>query len=311
MSETTTRPAAGYGHCTGCDQLKSLDHRGHPYPHNRFTAEATSLRTRRCTGEHTRPERSLTMTNPYQSARPPAPGQPVRLTSGDGIIASIPTLVGFTRTESLVIITLAGRRVGLTLRVDLPPTGAQTTGLATHAARVIDQHQRDDRLTAVLVIIGATVRDDLVDAVTEHLSTVGVGVQQAVHTPAIAAGMPWKCLCDCGNAGILDDPAISVVAVTAAAPTGRVGYRSRAELAAELDSRIDTATARRRAEQISALDGDSAPVQAAILKFGSRVLSGRLDEVDEDIIVGSVPRCSPPPAAMRWSRGRPRSPSAV
>ena len=55
MPETTTRTTAsgGYGRCTGCDQLKSLDHRGHPHPHNRYSAENTSLRTRRCTGEHT------------------------------------------------------------------------------------------------------------------------------------------------------------------------------------------------------------------------------------------------------------------
>lgn len=185
-----------------------------------------------------------------------------------------------------MIITLAGRRVGLTLRVDLPPAGAETAALAAQAAQVIDKHQPDTQLTAVLVIVGDDDRPDLVDAVTEQLAGVGVRVQQALHTPAIAAGMPWKCLCDCGNAGILDDPDSSVVAVTAAATTGRVNYHSRAELASEFDSRIDTATADRRAAQIRALDGEGPEVAAAMLEFGSRVLAGSLDELDEDIIVG-------------------------
>ncbi|MCF7547329.1 DUF4192 domain-containing protein [Pseudonocardia sp. WMMC193] len=216
----------------------------------------------------------------------PQPARPVRLNSGDGIIASVPTLVGFTPADSLVILTLAGRRVGLTLRVDLPPAGDQTAAVAAHAAAVIDQHQPDEPLTALLVLVGDDDRADLVDAVTEQLAGVGVRVQQALHTPQIAAGMPWKCLCDCGNAGILDDPGSSVLAVTAVATTGRVNYRSRAELAAELDSRIDAATARRRAEQIRMLDGEGPEVAAAVLEFGSQVLDGRLDEIDEDVIVG-------------------------
>ncbi|MFR9802782.1 DUF4192 domain-containing protein [Pseudonocardia sp. RS010] len=222
------------------------------------------------------------MTNTSQpSARPP-----IRLTSSDGIIASIPTLVGFTPADSLVIITLAGSRVGLTLRVDLPPAGEETAAVAAHAARTIDRHRLNAQLAAVLVVIGEDVRADLVDAVTEHLATVGVPVRQSLHTSAIAAGMPWQCLCDCGEVGILDDPATSVLAVTAAATTGQVSYRSREELAAALDSRIDTGTAHRRAELIGALDGAGAVVQGAVLEFGARVLSGRLDQLDENTIVG-------------------------
>ncbi|WP_374754937.1 DUF4192 family protein, partial [Pseudonocardia sp. N23] len=49
--------------------------------------------------------------------------RPIRLASGDDVLAAIPTLVGFTPADSLVIITLAGRRVGMVLRVDLPAAG--------------------------------------------------------------------------------------------------------------------------------------------------------------------------------------------
>ena len=212
--------------------------------------------------------------------------QPIRLTSGDGIIDSIPTLVGFTPTESLVVITLAGRRVGLTLRVNLPPAGEDSVAVAAQAAQVIDRSRQSADLTAILVIIGEEVRTDLIDAVTEHLAQAGIRVKQSLHTPAIAAGMPWRCLCACGAAGILDDPATSVVAVAAAASTGQVSYRSRAELAAALDSRIDAGTAERRAELIGDLACSGAGVEGAVLEFGASVRSGQLDELSEDTIVG-------------------------
>ena len=49
------RPRSGgrYGRCGGCGGLKSLDGRGHPYPHNRYTYQLGSrwLSARRCPGE--------------------------------------------------------------------------------------------------------------------------------------------------------------------------------------------------------------------------------------------------------------------
>jgi hypothetical protein len=228
--------------------------------------------------------------------------QSIRLSSGDAVITAIPTLIGFTPADSLVIVTVAGRQVGLTLRVDLPPAGQQTRELAAQAAEVIDRHQPGADLAAVVVIVGTDTRPDLVGALTEQLAAVGVAVPQALHTPAIAAGMPWRCLCGCGHSGVLDDPAASVLALTTAVATGQVSYGSRAELAAALDSRIDPDTAHRRGEQIAALhqsaagrrggpghsgsEETDAGVQGAILEFGARVLGGGLDQLDEDVIVG-------------------------
>ncbi|GEL25732.1 hypothetical protein PSU4_46860 [Pseudonocardia sulfidoxydans NBRC 16205] len=210
--------------------------------------------------------------------------RPIRLTSGDAVLASIPTLVGFTPADSLVIITLAGRRVGMVLRVDLPAAGEETSEVAAHAAQIIDQ--QGEALTAVVVVIGEDTRADVTGAVTEALALVRVGVVQALHTPAITAGMPWQCLCGCGHAGILDDPAVSVVALTAAVSTGQVSYGSREALAAELDSRIDSVTAQRRAQMIDALDGEGVEAGVAILKLREQVLSGRGDQLDDDVLVG-------------------------
>jgi len=55
--------------------------------------------------------------------RPPGPPQPVARLRGPGdLAAALPHLCGFVPTESLVVVALHGlrRRVGLTMRVDLP-----------------------------------------------------------------------------------------------------------------------------------------------------------------------------------------------
>jgi hypothetical protein len=41
----------GYGRCRGCGQVKVLDERGRPFPHNRY-GYRRRLRVQRCPGEH-------------------------------------------------------------------------------------------------------------------------------------------------------------------------------------------------------------------------------------------------------------------
>jgi hypothetical protein len=56
---------------------------------------------------------------------PPAPGRTtVRLSDPGELAAGLPSLIGFRPRESLVLVTLAGEtggRVGMTVRVDIPP----------------------------------------------------------------------------------------------------------------------------------------------------------------------------------------------
>jgi hypothetical protein len=51
----TPRPRSGgrYGRCGGCGEIKALDRRGYPYPHNHYAYRPGSrwLSTRRCHGE--------------------------------------------------------------------------------------------------------------------------------------------------------------------------------------------------------------------------------------------------------------------
>src|SRR3712207_6389570 len=82
----------------------------------------------------------------------------VRLSDPGQVAAALPHLIGFRPRESLVVVSLRGRRrrFGLTARVDLPP--------AEHRAVVVGslvQSLVTDRPAAVIVAIVSEAPDDL------------------------------------------------------------------------------------------------------------------------------------------------------
>ncbi|MHA7283794.1 DUF4192 domain-containing protein [Arthrobacter sp. TMS2-4] len=68
------------------------------------------------------------------SSTSPAPGTPASpsfvVTSPADILSYIPHALGFVPRESLVVLTTSGRRLGATLRVDLPDAGVDPLGFA-------------------------------------------------------------------------------------------------------------------------------------------------------------------------------------
>jgi hypothetical protein len=176
------------------------------------------------------------------------------------LLASIPTLVGFRPRESLVLVGLggeSGRRVGLTMRVDLPPPGPD------HAAAMAGQVAAGLLVgapRAALVVVFAAgpgpARPELVAEVTAALEARDVPVRTAVWAEQAAAGAAWACYDGC-CAGRLADPATSTAAVTGAA-AGHVVYGDREELEA-LVVPPDPARVRRR-EQLILAAGDAALV---------------------------------------------------
>ncbi|MCW2582322.1 MAG: uncharacterized protein JWQ53_1112, partial [Klenkia sp.] len=82
--------------------------------------------------------------------QPPPPDRPrVQVGAGPGIAAALPQLLGFAPQESLVVVALGGdRRVGLTLRVDLP-----APGLEGQLADQLVQTLRPGRPTAAVVVV--------------------------------------------------------------------------------------------------------------------------------------------------------------
>ncbi|WP_231949831.1 DUF4192 domain-containing protein [Alloactinosynnema sp. L-07] len=144
-------------------------------------------------------------------------------------IASIPALLGFTPSNSLVLHVIDGP----TLRVDLPGIAGHS-GFTRHAADVVSRHGRQVILTA----IGGDEDDttmplrELIDRLIRDLHDAGVETAGAWRVFAIAEGERWTCLVgDCH--GFLPDPAATPVAA-ARELHGLQPYPSIAELDAAL-----------------------------------------------------------------------------
>lgn len=156
----------------------------------------------------------------------------LRLSTPGDIVEAVPHLCGFVPTESLVAISLRGerRRIGLTLRIDLPEVEA--------AEEVAARLAHDAAAAAVLVVYTADgmprPRSDLVDAVTAALERRGVIVLESL---LVRAGRWWSYTCSspacCPVDGTLLGNAPGLLAAMSAYD-GRAVLRDRDELVASL-----------------------------------------------------------------------------
>lgn len=161
-----------------------------------------------------------------------SPATTFRVAGPADLVAALPVLLGFRPRESLVLVSLGGRsgnRVGLTLRVDLPPP-EQARAVAEHAVARLGAADPDG--AAVVVVTdsdGASGRRDVARAAAAALEGDGVEVRAAVWARCVEAGARWACFGTCRCVGALPDPG-STPAVVAAVTTGQVVHADRAEL---------------------------------------------------------------------------------
>jgi hypothetical protein len=108
------------------------------------------------------------------SSRPVA-----RLSSPGDIVATVPTLCGFVPADSVVVLSLRGprRRLGLTIRLDLPPPALVDQAAASLASRVV----QDGGAAAVVVVYAGRRDDGLVAALVACCEAAGVPVVEALH----------------------------------------------------------------------------------------------------------------------------------
>lgn len=105
-----------------------------------------------------------------------------RLSSPGEVLAVVPALCGFAPTESVVLLSLRGprRRVGLTVRVDLPPDDPAVED-AVAGALAERVHADGASCAVVAVYAGAGRRESLVDGLTAACEAVEVPVVEALH----------------------------------------------------------------------------------------------------------------------------------
>ncbi|GIJ35002.1 DUF4192 domain-containing protein [Micromonospora sediminimaris] len=134
------------------------------------------------------------------------------LTTRDDRVAVVPYLVGFTPTDSLVVVVLDGRQVRFAARLDLPHPSdlAELAAPAAQNAAMIARHG------SAAFLVGYGPADRVAPAatlLTTALTTAGVDVLEALR---VGDGRYW---CLCGDTGCADgvayDPAGSRIAAEA------------------------------------------------------------------------------------------------
>jgi hypothetical protein len=148
------------------------------------------------------------------------------------LIAALPAVLGFVPEKSLVLVTVDRGEMGCVMRVDLSDELVQSVG---HIAEVAAAARPDSAIAVVVDEEGATCRmcndeyRQLTAVLTTSLAERGIELLAAHVVDRVAAGGRWHCADGCGNAGIVDDPSASPMAV-AAVLDGRRLYARRAEL---------------------------------------------------------------------------------
>jgi hypothetical protein len=194
----------------------------------------------------------------------PAAGR-VRLSGPSELIAAVPHLLGFHPHDSVVLLAMHERKLGLTLRADLV-TNDQAPLLAEQLLAPIARQRPTS--VAVIVIGGEPTPDGdpphrvLVDALAGVLTGGGLAVVHAAWAAETARGAPWRCYRDPLCAGTAPDPATSQLAAATVA-AGAVTFGSRQEMA-ELVAADDPAALQRRAVLLDAADADH-PMSARVV----------------------------------------------
>ena len=210
----------------------------------------------------------------------PQPPAKLRLTSPEQILAAVPYLLGFTPASSLVVLSLRGKQIGLTMRMDLdtPPSEMR---------EVVVKRLRGDGATQAVIILydpddpggpnarpGARLASPLIRAVRRE----GLNVKDAL---AVRSGRFWSYLCDNPRCC---PPGGRVLPVAGGAEHSRVASTFVAMGTAPLASRealhatVAEASPERRAELAPAFDRALAAPDRAPLERWSAVVARYGDE---------------------------------
>ncbi|MBN9098981.1 MAG: DUF4192 domain-containing protein [Pseudonocardia sp.] len=213
---------------------------------------------------------------------------PLRIGEPAELVAALPYLLGFHPRESLVLVATggsSGRRLGLTVRVDLPPPD----DVGAVAEAVVASLMLDDPAGAAVVVLSAGADPParaLVDHVVDHLGSRGLDVHTVMWAESATAGARWSCFDDpacCG--GLVPDPAATAFAAAAVA-RGAVARADRADLEHQVAAADGARLARREAMIVddAAVLPDRTAALAAVDAALRDAAAGRLVLDDEQVV---------------------------
>jgi hypothetical protein len=209
----------------------------------------------------------------------------VRLSAPSDILATIPFLVGYHPSDSVVVLGMRERRVTFTARDDLAPEGSEPDpGQVGYLVDVL-LRQRCRRL----ILVGYGTQERVAPTMSALMSAyegAGVRVLEALRADQ---GRYWSYVCTnvqcCPPHGAPYDPASSEVAA-AWTLAGRVARRDRAEYEAQIRAvtgpareamRRATEAAHGRLLDLMTAAEDDEQAQAALLNAGNVAIAAALD----------------------------------
>ena len=148
------------------------------------------------------------------------------------LIAALPAVLGFVPEKSLVLVTVDRGEMGCVMRVDLSDELGHSL---SHIADVAAAARPDSAIAVVVDEDGAGCAmctdeyRELAAGLQHALAARGIELYAAHVVDRVAAGGRWHCADGCGNAGTVEDPSASPLAM-AAVLDGRRLYARRAEL---------------------------------------------------------------------------------
>jgi hypothetical protein len=214
------------------------------------------------------------------------PGEPrVRLNAPPDILATIPFLVGYHPTDSVVILGMCGRRLTFTARDDLPGEGAEV--LPEQIEYLVQVVLRQGCDGVLVVGFGSDKRaTPTVEAICAAYRDVDVTVKEALR---VEDGRYVSYLCRnancCPPEGVPYDPGASAVSA-AWTLSGRVARRDRAEYEAQIQPAMGTvresmqkatADAHARLVELVRASDDEERAEAALLTAGTMAIADALD----------------------------------
>ncbi len=211
--------------------------------------------------------------------------QRVRLSAPSDILATIPFLVGYHPTDSIVVLGMRERRVTFTARDDLP--ALDDDALAERVGALVSIVLRQDCESAMIVGFGVEERvNPMLIALRDAYREAGVAVLEGLRAHE---GRYWSYLCDnqscCPPEGTTYDSGSSAVAA-AWTLNGRVALHDRDEYEAQIQPATGAVRAamgqatleaqERLIELMSACDDDE-QAEAVLLTAGNLAIAEALD----------------------------------